>query len=131
MDRRQLILQHHQFRNGNLVSVSSRDTPDKVYHGIIYNIVNKQENAYDKWSPYVDYFYISFEKTVYDSLLQRGWKVIYNRKEITLGNVERNAAGEITNIFKQYDFSSSTEEPEIQLENINAILIWRVKFSIE
>ena len=130
MDIRQQLLQRHQFRNGNLVSVYSRNTPEKVYHGTIYNIIKKPENNYDKWSPIVDYFYISFDKSVYDSILQRAWKVIYNGNEITLGDIERNRSGKITKVFRQYDFTCSFEN-EIEIDKIDAILIWRVGFVIE
>ena len=129
MNRIKLLVERHQFREGNLVSVYSRNAPDKIYHGTIVRIINKRENSYDKFSPYVDHFYISFDKSVYDTLLQPASKVIYNGSEITLGDIERNAAGKITKVFRQYDFA--TFETDIDIDKIDALLIWRVKFAIE
>ena len=130
MYNRNFLFERHQFRQGNLVSVYSRNTPEKVYHGTIDRIINKRENSYDKFSPNVDHFYISFDKSVYDRILQRAWKVIYDGIEITLGDIERNSAGKITKVFRQYDFMGC-QETEILIDKIDAILIWRVGFAIE
>jgi len=127
MDRISLLLQRHTFRNGDNVRVNYRNKPEEKYDGTIYAILNNYDSCYKM---NIDYFYISFEKKVYYKLLQRGWKVIYNGRGITLGNVDRNESGEITKLYIQYDDLRSYET-EIKLENINGILIWREGYNIE
>jgi hypothetical protein len=105
--------------------------PEFKYNGVIYNIVRKLENTYIKNSSMVDYFYITFESKVYDSLLVRGWSVIYNGEEIILGDIERDRAGKITKMYKQNVNVCYEDETEIDVKNIYAILIWRVAFCIE
>ena len=74
----------------------------------------------------------SFEKNIYELLLLRGWRVIYDGKEITLGDVERDMYGRIIKIYKQNinPYTQNEKEVEINIENIDAILIWRLEFSI-
>ena len=127
MDRISLLLQRHTFRNGDNVRVNYRNKPEEKYDGTIYAILNNYDSCYKM---NIDYFYISFEKKVYYNLLQRGWKVVYNGRCITLGNVDRNESGEITKLYIQYDDLRSYET-EIKLENINGILIWREGYKIE
>lgn len=130
MNDKRLIVEPHSFHPGDYVYVCKRNDPEKKYNGKIYSIVNKLENKYTKNSPYVDHFYIAFDRCVYDSLLQRGWSIIYNRKEEILGDIERNRQGEIININIQSEFDF-VPETEIDIEKINAILIWRVAHMIE
>jgi hypothetical protein len=127
MDRISLLLQRHSFLNGDKVQVTYRNKPEEKYYGTIYAVINNYDSCYKM---NIDYFYISFEKKVYDKLLQRGWKVIQNGKGDTLGNIERNELGEITKIYIQYGYLGSYET-EIKLENINGILIWREGYNIE
>jgi hypothetical protein len=109
------------------VRVNYRNKPEEKYDGTIYAIINNYDSCYKM---NIDYFYITFEKKVYDKILQTGWKVIHNGRENTLGNIERNKVGEITKIYIQYDYLRSYET-EIKLENIHGILIWRDGYNIE
>jgi len=127
MDRISLLLQRHSFRNGDKVRVNYRNKPDEKYDGTIYAIINNYDSCYKM---NIDYFYITFEKKVYDKILQTGWKIIHNGMENTLGNIERNKVGEITKIYIQYDYLRSYET-EIKIENIHGILIWRDGYNIE
>lgn len=127
MDRINLLLQLHSFRNGYKVRVNYRNKPHEKYDGIIYAIINNYDSCYKM---NIDYFYITFEKKVYDKLLQTGWKVIHNGMEITLGNIERNEVGEITKIYIQSEYLRLYER-EIKIENIHGILIWRDGYNIE
>lgn len=123
-----LVQQPHPFRPGKKVTVYDRISPEIKYHGRIFSIINKPINKYGV-SPCVDHFYISFDRTTYNKILKRGWEIIYqNRKEI-LGDIERNNLGEIVQLSVQYDFI--TDESPIDIEKIDAILIWRVGFMIE
>jgi hypothetical protein len=127
MNRKSLLLQRHTFRNGDKVRVNYRNKPDEKYDGTIYAIINNYDSYYKM---NIDYFYITFEKKVYDKLLQTGWKVIHNGMENTLGNIERNEVGEITKIYIQSEYLMSYETA-IKIENIYGILIWRDGYNIE
>ena len=127
MNRKSLLLQRHTFRNGDKVRVNYRNKPDEKYDGTIYAIIDNYDSYYKM---NIDYFYITFEKKVYDKLLQTGWKVIHNGMENTLGNIERNEVGEITKIYIQSEYLRSYETA-IKMENIYGILIWRDGYNIE
>jgi len=127
MNRKSLLLQRHTFRNGDKVRVYYRNKPDEKYDGTIYAIIDNYDSYYKM---NIDYFYITFEKKVYDKLLQTGWKVIHNGMENTLGNIERNEVGEITKLYIQYNDSMSCEK-EVILKDIYGILIWREGYNIE
>jgi hypothetical protein len=127
MNRKSLLLQRHTFRNGDKVQVNYRNKPDEKYDGTIYAIIDNYDSYYKM---NIDYFYITFEKKVYDKLLQTGWKVIHNGMENTLGNIERNEVGEITKIYIQSEYLRSYETA-IKIENIYGILIWRDGYNIE
>ena len=127
MNRKSLLLQRHTFRNGDKVRVNYRNKPDEKYDGTIYAIIDNYDSYYKM---NIDYFYITFEKKVYDKLLQTGWKVIHNGMENTLGNIERNEVGEITKIYIQSEYLMSYETA-IKIENIYGILIWRDGYNIE
>jgi len=130
-----LLCEPHTFNHGDKVKVYNRMNPDSSYDGVIYSIQNKPMQLHlNIGNPCVDYFYVKFDKDVYSSLLTRGWNIIYQRKECILGNVEKNDRGEITRIFIQPDFiqyESIQNETEIDLDKIDAILVWRVAFRIE
>jgi hypothetical protein len=127
MNTIRLLLEKHSFRSGDNVRINFRNKPEEKYYGTIYTIVNNYDR-YFKMN--IDYFYISFNKDVYNKILQRGWKVIYNGEEHTLGDMERNIFGEIKKIYIQYDYIRSYEK-EIKLEDIYGILIWREGYNIE
>uniref|UniRef100_A0A6C0DQA1 Uncharacterized protein n=1 Tax=viral metagenome TaxID=1070528 RepID=A0A6C0DQA1_9ZZZZ len=130
MNNRSQITKPHLFNQDNQVTVYERNNPDDKFYGRIYRIVNIKTNAYVKSSPYVDHFYISFDQSVYHSILKRGWNVIYNGRVAIIGNIIRNDDDKITELFIQYNSNPYVEMP-IHLEYINAILIWRDGFVIE
>jgi hypothetical protein len=123
-----LVQQPHHFRQGKKVTVYDRTSPEIKYHGRIYSIINKPINKYDV-SPCVDHFYISFDRHTYNQILKRGWEIIYQNKEEILGDIERNNLDEIVQLSIQYEYI--TYESPIDIEKIDAILIWRVGFMIE
>lgn len=76
----------------------------------------------------VDHFYIQFNKEIYHLLLKRGLDVIYQHQPVVLGDVKRDKSGKIVQLFTQKMFSPETE---IHLDDINAILCWRVAYDIQ
>ena len=129
MNTMQLLREPHRFKNGDLVSVYFRKYPTITYNGTIYGIYNKPFQRCIVNSPLIDYFYVTFDKNVYNKMLLRGWNILYNDKETIVGHIERNDDGEITKIYSQNELFGITESP-ICMENINAILIWRVAYNI-
>ena len=87
---------------------------------------NEKLNQYN----IVDYFYITFNINIYDILLKRGWNIIYKNQKAVLGNVIRNKTTQnIEKLYIQYDYSY--DETEINIEDIDSILIWRIAYKIE
>jgi len=129
MNTMQMLREPHDFRNGHLVSVYLKKTPHIIYDGTIYGIYNKPLQQGIKNSPMIDYFYIAFDKSVYNDILQRGLPIIYNGREHTISEIDRNEKGEITNIYIYHDACGIDKTP-IQMENIDAVLIWRVAYTI-
>ena len=121
--------QPHNFRAGQIVDVYERTKPQIRYSGKIHSIEKSKINKYAFKSPFVDYFYVAFDRCVYDKILSRGWNVIYNGTVSILGDIERNTTGEITKLHIQ--FPHIIDEFEIDIGGINAILIWREGFAIE
>jgi hypothetical protein len=121
------LYEAHNFRNGDTVRVSSRKSPVDEFIGKIYGIYTKPLHPQLANSPFVDYFYVKFDHTIYHSILQRGWSVIYKGSEQVIGDVERDKSNQITRIFIQF---AQIPEEEISLKNIDAILIWRVGYKI-
>ena len=131
MNDRNHITTPHSFNEGDIVTVCKRVNPNFKYTGKIYKIINKLENSYIKNTHYVDYFYITFDKNVYDKILLKGWNIIVNDKDKVIANIERNELGEIVRLYIQCDENDTFIGEEINIEDINAILIWRVAFNIE
>ena len=117
------MLQSHTMRNGDSVTFTNRINGDS-YQGTIYSIVNLPENRYLKNSAYVDYFYIRVEKEDLQKLLMRGLEVVVNHRPAVIGNIVREQG----RFYKQNGVYS--DESEIDITNINAILVWRVAFDI-
>jgi len=119
----------HNFRVNDNVKVHKRIHPNHVYDGRIYDIHQKPFQQGVQYSPIFDYFYITFDKKVYHSLLIKGWSIIYEKKECILGTVERNKNNEITKIYVLHELQLLGEK-EINIDEIDAILIWRVSYKI-
>lgn len=128
------LLENHKFKCSDDVIVYNRTYHDIQYNGKIFSIVRKPVNPHlNPFRNEVDYFYIKFSKDVYNNLLQRGWEIIYNNQPAIIGNVVRNNnTNDIEQLYIQYPYPmmSKKEEIEIQLENINAILMWRIAYEI-
>ena len=105
------------------------------YQGTIYSIVSLQENKYYKYSQYVDYFYIMVSQKDLHKLLERGFEVIVNHRPAVIGNIERERRtrdGEVSVIKKLYIQNGAwSDETEISLDSVNAILVWRIQFDIQ
>ena len=124
-----LLIEPHNFKNRDVVTITDRFS-NESYHGIIDRILSLPEN--EKLNQYniVDYFYITFNINIYDILLKRGWNIIYKNQKAVLGNVIRNKTTQnIEKLYIQYNFSY--DETEINIEDIDSILIWRIAYKIE
>lgn len=125
-----LLSQNHNIRVGDHVIVKERAFPHTQYGGSVYRIVNKSMNEHirDYKDIMVDHFYIQFNKEIYHLLLKRGLDVIYQHQPVVLGDVKRDKSGKIVQLFTQKMFLPETE---IHLDDINAILCWRVAYDIQ
>ena len=127
-----LLSAPHNLREGNTVIVTDKNNKNS-FKGIIYRIVNAPVNKY--LAPYdciyVDHFYIKFTNENYNKLLCRGLDIIYNHNPAILGNVIRNNNSQIiTELYTQNSNPGYYNETKIDVDDINAILIWRVAFDI-
>jgi len=125
------LYEPHSFRVNDKVTVYDRITNEKIGNGEIFMIIN-DKIGYNSHQ-YIDYFYIKFHPDIYHRLLSKGYKVIHNRIRKTIGNIVRNPEdNKIQKIYRQEDFPCvSSYEYEINFEEIDAILIWKVAFRIE
>jgi hypothetical protein len=126
-----LLQEGHNFKDGNNVAVYERYSPDEKMYGTIYKIINLPANKDIKEyaNVYIDYFYVKFSKEVYNKILTRGSKIIYNHKPEVVGNIVRDNTNAIQKIYIQYPFVNN--ETKIELENINSMLVWREAYVIE
>jgi hypothetical protein len=127
------LYEKHDFKKGDHVIVCERYKPDISYKGKVYSIVNLPMNKYIKQykNIFVDYFYISFPEEIYDKLLKQGLEVIYQHNPIIIGNIETDEDGKIQKIHAQNSGPLLYETYEIDLQNINAILVWRHAYEIK
>ena len=129
-----LLNEKHYFCSGDKVNVYNRYNPSVLYRGTIYKIVSRPLTRSSPFNqeghgPYVDYFYVTFEPNVYAKLLRRGSDVIHNHNDQVIGNVILdNTKENVTKVTLQYPLFS--QETEICLSDINAMLIWRVGYCI-
>jgi hypothetical protein len=121
------LRERHTFRAGEFVNVTEREGSRKHYNGKIHSILSLPINA-GLPSEYTDHFYISFPKEDYNSILILGSQVIYNGKPTMLGNVIKDSSGRITKLYRQERYAIG--EDEINIDGINAALIWRVGYEI-
>lgn len=127
-----LLREKHSIRQGDSVVIVERTNAEKKYHGKVYKIVNLPLNKHlpqPYYSQHVDYFYITFSEEIQNDLLKKGLPIIYNHSDATLGNIIRNDAGQIEKIYMQRHHFDV--EIEINLNHINAILMWRVAYDIK
>ena len=123
----------HTFRHNDAVSISLRKNPEIRYEGVIYSIVNRSLQRGVANSPNIDYFYVTLDPSVYHSILLPGWSVIYQGKERVLSYIERGEDGKITGLYSNAGFGNMMMDEmkvPIKMEDIYAILIWRVAYQI-
>jgi len=129
-EKQAFIFEPHSFKIGSHVCVYERDNPNIKYEGEVYQILNKKLNEYDPQSELAQYFFISFSTEIYEKILLRGFPIYYKNSQKVVGDIVRNTnTNKIEQIFVQYPFIDYEEE-EIQLDKINSILIWRVRWNI-
>jgi hypothetical protein len=124
----------HTFCSGDEVIVKERAGKYRIFQGKIYSIVNQSMNDKIPQQKHimVDYFYITFDRDTYDTLLSRGLYILYRGRPVVLGNIYRDDAGKIIQVFAQpHQDTTINIEYEINIEDITAILIWRMGYSIE
>jgi len=128
----ELLQEEHDFHRGDDVLVYERKHHGVYYSGKIYDIVSLPLPLSEYIDEYknilVDYFYVTFEKPIYSIFLKRGFDVIYKSKRAILGDVILDKNSQIEKIYQQYRFQS--REDEINLDDINAMLVWRVGYGI-
>ena len=123
------LQESHRMKTGDNVQVTDRSTNDS-YNGNIYNVVILPLNELKQQHILVPYFYVQFsDTTIYSKLLKRGSKIIYNNNPCVVGNIIYEPCTDIIKrIYIQYPMTNS--EAEIQFDQINAMLIWRVAYEI-
>ena len=124
----QLLSEPHSMKNGDDVIFTDR-IKNLSYCGRIYRIVNLPEFQGGKWN--VDYFYITVDENFLHELLLRGSEVIVNSQRQAIGNVEKDNHGKIKKLFIQFTGPFASKEKEILLQDINAILVWRIAYNIQ
>ena len=124
----ELLAEPHTFNVGDNVLITNRYDNKYCYEGTIYSIAGLPINKFIKPLDitYTDYFFIKFPMKSYHQIIERGWEIIYNYKRETVGDVIRNNG----HIDKMFISSGLGIETEIDIHNINAILIWRVGYTI-
>ena len=115
-----LLTKPHSMRIGQKVLVSVRCSPNERYQGTIYNIINCPMNRGSPNTNFVDYFYITFSQDIYFKLLLRGSEIIYNH-DISI----------VDSMTKMTLQSFPYSETSLNLDNINAMLVWRVAYNIK
>lgn len=118
---------------GDRVRIYLRSSPSIVYDkGIIFAIHAKPEYIGESSNMnLIDNIYIQFDdNNVYDKILKRGWNILYNGEEMTLGNILYNDNGQIMKISVQHH-SAYRNEMEIDIQKIGGILISKHTFLIE
>jgi hypothetical protein len=118
--------ENHSFRTGDDVIFSERCYPNREFTGRIHSIVSLPINRGCPNGAYTDYFYISLSRNDCDTILTRGYEVIYSGNPITLGDVIKDNSGKIITINRQYHINQSI----IDIQYVNAVLIWRQGYSI-
>jgi len=128
----ELLTEPHNLNEGDSVVVTERVYPNNFHRGTIYKIINEPISRYKQNSPYVDYFYIKFDIDTLDSLCMRGLPIIYKHRPAILGYVIRSkTTKKIEQIYTQDGSPVSSREEQINLNDINAVLVWRVAYSIK
>jgi hypothetical protein len=119
----------HNLRKGDSVKITNRYDDYESYTGRIYSIVSLPINKHIKPldSIYTDYIYVKLSNRDYDKIIQRGWDVICNHRPEIISSVEKER-GKITKISTRVGMMG---ESQADINNINAILIWRVGWKIE
>lgn len=131
-----LLCEPHSFKRGNDVHVYARTKPSIIYSGVIHDIIRQPFQKGIENSPMLDYFYITFDTDTYHDLLMKGLMVIHDGKQKVVGSIQKNAENKVEKItvdihLDQYGLGISSLTDEITIEEIEAILVWRVAFVID
>ena len=122
-----LLQEKHNFSIFDEVEVSLRDSPNK-YKGIIHLIL-KEEYFYNNYEKF-DHFYIRFPVEIVDTIIKKGWNIIYEGRKIIVGDVIRSEeTGKIEKVYAQQPFPSNYQY-EIKMDKIDSILISRIGWKI-
>ena len=124
-----LLIMPHVMDRGDQVTFTNRKTQE-CFQGEIYSIVRLPANKY--FNQYgilgdIDYFYIKPRKEDMHKLLMRGLPVILNYIPHILGNVECEGSL-VKHVYIQEFFRA---EYLISVDDINAILVWRIAYDIQ
>jgi hypothetical protein len=128
-----LLTAPHTFKEGNVVLVTDKINKNDSFNGVIYRIINAPANKHlaPYNSIYVDHFYIKFSNEDYNKLLSRGLDIIHNHKPEILGKVVKSHGScNITEVYTQTFSPGYYNETKIDINDINAILVWRTGFDI-
>lgn len=81
----------------------------------------------------IDNFYITFTSTIYEKLLLRGMSILYKGCERVIDIIERDDKNvdKISKIYLTSNIFGDTETTCIYIQDIDAVLIWRVAYCIE
>lgn len=126
-----LLAESHNFKHFDDVNVYLRKHPEIIYEGKIYSIIKKPINDYIPNSPIIDYFYIKFSPSSYDKILVHGMSILYKGCERIISSIERENSGKITKLYLTSRIFGDNETTCIHIEDVDAVLIWRVAFCIE
>lgn len=124
--RLEMLSEPHTFRSGDLVKVTIRGDDLESYNGRIYSILSLPINIYNEREGFTDHFYITFDATSYYNIIGKGWEIIYNHKTESIADIKKED-GRITDISIKYGCLS---EVDADINNVNAILIWRFAWKI-
>jgi hypothetical protein len=128
------LRESHNFRHFDDVIVYLRKKPEIIYEGKIYSIIKKPFQSNYPNSPLIDNFYITFSPIVYEKLLLRGMSILYQGFERIIDIIEYydiDGDNKISKIYLNSVISGDTETMYITVQDIDAILIWRVAYCIE
>lgn len=125
-----LLNEPHNFRHNDAVFVHFRKTPEVMYEGNIYSIIKKPLQVYPPNSPLIDYFYIKFVSTIYDKILFHGMRILCKGYERTIASIERDNNNKIIKIYLFNEMPLEPEVKNINIDDIDAVLIWRAAFCI-
>jgi len=143
MMNREFINKPSGFSVGGAVTVSMvypEKGKDGQFRGMVYsNDMLPINSATGPIGGSTEYIYVSFpDRAAYDMWLLQGLAIICTiqgaLKNCTIMSIERNGAGEITSLnvsIKHAHYTPLPYEYPIGIDDILAMLVWRVAYQIE